>query len=126
MAGRVAKSRLGSESAKARDTQLRKEGWSGTLSERMAISKWGPGLEVTGTIIKTKKLPDRNGKTGGHLFYVDTENGRECYGAPAVLFDVLDTLVLPAEVYILCLGKGEATEGKSAPWLFDVRTRAAD
>lgn len=108
---------------KARDARLKREGWGVTLTERMAIKKWGEGVEVIGTIVKTKKLPDRDGRTGGHIFYIDTEDGRECYGAPAVLMEALETLVLPAEVYILCIGQGEARKGQSPPWLFDVRTK---
>ena len=86
---------------KERDARLRKLGWGGTLTDRMQIQKWDAGVEVIGRLERVKKLPDRNGKIGGHIFYVDTANGRECYGAPTVLWEVMEGMPEGTELYIL-------------------------
>jgi len=111
---------------KAHDAALSKEGWSHSKSGRLPIQKWGAGLVVIGTLVGTKKLPDKGEKKGGTIFYVDTEDGtRECYGAPAILAEAL-TDVRPGElVRVECLGKVPSTKGDFA-WDFDVRVKESD
>jgi hypothetical protein len=111
---------------KAREERLKRAGFGKKLDSRLPIEAWQEGLEVEGVVVLIKKLPDRGAEKGGHLFHIDTENGRECYGAPASLLSTLEQLTLPVTLNIFCLGKGEAQKGKSAPWLFDVRMMEAE
>jgi hypothetical protein len=110
------------KAAEARDNRLRSEGWGGTLTDRAEILKWGVGLIVVGTLVRFKKLPDRDGKKGGTIFLIDTDNGRECYGAPSVLLEAIGELEAGTVVYIECTGKVPTNKGNDA-WMFDVRVK---
>lgn len=106
-----------------RDARLKKAGWGQNRSAFADITPWNIGLIVMGTFLKYKKLPDRDGRTGGHIFYIEnTEGVRECYGAPAALFPVIEELASGTELYIECTGKRPSSKGSDA-WMFDVRTR---
>lgn len=123
MAAKKAKEALTPAQLKDRDERLRRAGWGQSRSERLPIEKWQTGLEVVGTLVSTKKLPDRNGKTGGHIFVIDVEDGgRQCYGAPTILWETLETLSAGAEMNILCTGKVPTARGQDA-WTFDVRVK---
>ena len=112
------------------DKRLRDAGWSAPMGERLPIQKWTVGAMVVGVLLSTKKLPDSGGKTGGHLFTLaetddagDAEKGtRVCYGAPTLLWEILEPIPMGSVLMIRCTGKVPTKRGQDA-WTFEVRNK---
>lgn len=112
--------------SKAREEQLKKMGFTRASGSRLPIIPWKKGLEVAGKLVFVKKLPDFEGKTGGHLFHLELPSGEVvCYGAPTILWESLSELPLQSLVVIACTGKVKTRRGQDA-WTFDVMAKPAE
>jgi hypothetical protein len=69
-----------------------------------------------------KKLPDApDGKQGGHLFVIEGDDGqRQCYGAPTLLWEIIEGVPTGTVLRIVCTGKVKTRRGQPA-WTFEVR-----
>lgn len=124
------KSEGASQRSRTEEAKLQREGWGANRSQRLEILKWEVGKVVSGKVTTLKKLPDSNEKKGGFIFYIETEEGRVCYGAPAILHGAMDEIITEHGGFdglfwrIECIGKVPSRRGQEA-WNFDVRTREA-